>query len=135
MNRLYDKGLEKFASGLISWPDDDFKLVMVDLADYTPSFSGDAFLSDIPGAARVAISNSLVDKTVTAGVCNAASPLFESVSGDACEAVVCIKDTGSAATSPILSFQDTDEDDSPMSIVPNNNNITVLLGANGVFKL
>ena len=133
-NALYDKGREKFLRGEIAWQTDTIKLVLVDLADYTLSISTHEFLSDIPSGARVATTAALGSKTTTAGVADAADPVFSAASGDQSEALVIYKDTGSAATSPLIGFIDTA---TGLPVLPNTGDINVIFdsGANKLFKL
>lgn len=104
-NKLYPKAKEKFLSAGISWIADTIKLVLVDTADYTYSDIHE-FLSDIPVAARVAISNAFTGKAVTSGVATASNFSFATVTGDSGEALILYKDTGSEATSPLIAYVD-----------------------------
>lgn len=133
-NALYDKGREKFLTGAISWSSDDIKVVLVDAADYTVSISTHEFLSDITSGGRVATSGNLSSKTTTAGVADAADVTFSAVTGDVSEALVIYKDTGSAATSPLIAYIDTA---TGLPVTPNGGDITVAWdsGSNKIFKL
>ena len=131
---LYAKGREKFLKGEVSWNVDNIKCVLVDLADYTPDTTNDEFLSDVPAPARVATSGNFAAKTTAAGVGDAADVTFTAVTGDPSEALVIYKDTGSAATSPLLAILDTA---TGLPVTPNGGDITVAWdnGANKIFKL
>lgn len=133
-NALYDKGREAFLSGSISWSGDTIKVVLVDLADYTADLAADQFLSSVTGVARVATSAALSSKTVAAGVADAADVTFSAVTGDPSEALVVYKDTGSAATSPLIAYIDTA---GGLPVTPNGGDILVSWdnGANKIFKL
>ncbi len=133
-NALYDKGREAFLSGDISWDADDIKVVLVDLADYTLDIAAHDFLADIPAGARVATSGNLASKTIAAGVADAADVTFSTVTGDVSEALVIYKDTGDAATSPLIAYIDSA---TGLPVTPNGGNITVAWdsGANKIFKL
>jgi hypothetical protein len=133
-NSLYDKGREKFLTGAISWTSDTIKAVLVDGADYTPDLGVHEFLSSIPVAARVAITAALSSKTATGGVADAADTVFTAVSGDASELVVLFKDTGDAATSPLIALIDNA---GALTVTPNGNDVNVVWdnGANKIFKL
>lgn len=104
---LYDKGRQKFLEGSIAWLTDNIKATLVDLNDYTHSLSGNEFLSDIPPAARVAISSNFTNKTSINGIADADDVILSLVSGDVCEAIVIFKDTGNPATSPLIAFLDS----------------------------
>lgn len=133
-NALYDKGRQKFLEGGINWLTDTIKVILVDLNDYTPNLATDEFLSNIPTAARVAVSPALTNKTSTAGVADADDVLFSSVTGDQCEALVIYKDTGTDSTSPLIAFIDSA---TGLPVTPNGGDIEVQWdnGANKIFKL
>lgn len=135
-NALYDKAREAFLGADIDWLADNIKAVLVDAADYTINLSTHQFLSDIPSGARVATSGNLASKTATAGVADADDVTFSSVTGDPSELIVLYKDTGSAATSPLICAIDT-VSSGALSVTPNGGDITVAWdnGANKIFKL
>lgn len=83
------------------------KIAMVDLGAYTYSDTHE-FLSDIPAGARIAISGALTGKSVNAdGSFKSANGLCSAVTGASVEALVGFIDTGSAATSRLIWFDDT----------------------------
>ena len=132
---IYDKSREKFMTAGINMLTDTIKAVLIDVADYTVNFATHEFLSDIPAAARVATSPALSGKTAAAGIFNAASTTWSAVTGDQSEAVVFIKDTGSAATSPVIAYVDSAS--SGLPVTPNGGDITLNFdtGVNKIFKL
>lgn len=133
-NALYDKGREAFLSGSISWSSDNIKVVLTDSGAYTPNMSTDQFLSDVASGARIATSGNLASKTVAAGVADAADITFTAVTGVQSEYLVIYKDTGSAATSPLIAKIDTA---TGLPVTPNGGDITVAWdnGSNKIFKL
>lgn len=133
-NAFYDKGRQKFAEAGINWPSDTIKYVLVDVADYTVNLATHEFLSDVPAAARVATTTLGATKTTTAGVLDGADLLFTAVSGDPSEALVGYKDTGSAATSPLIMYIDSA---TGLPVTPNGGDITVTWdnGSNKIAKL
>ena len=133
-NALYDKARQKFLEGQINWLDDTIKVILVDLADYTPNLSTDEFLSHIPSAARVAVSSALTNKTTTAGVADADDITFTSVTGDQSEALVIYKDTGTESTSALIAYIDNA---TGLPVTPNGGDIIVQWdnGANKIFRL
>ncbi len=133
-NALYDKGRQKFLEGSISWSDDDIKVVLVDAAEYTVNISTHEFLSDVASGGRVATSGNLASKTTTAGVADAADVTFTAVTGDQSEALVIYKDTGDAATSPLIAYIDTA---TGLPVTPNSGDITIVWdsGSSKIFKL
>ena len=137
-NALYDKGREAFLSGGINWgtaaAGDSIKAVLVDAADYTVNLASHQFLSDVAAAGRVATSAAFAGKTVTGGIADANDITFTAVTGDPSEALVLIKDTGTAATSPLIAYIDTA---TGLPVTPNGGDITVTWdnGSNKIFKL
>lgn len=133
-NSLYDKGRAAFLDGSISWSSDTIKIVLVDGTLYTPSLSGDQFLTAITSGARVATSGALSSKSSTAGVANAAQVVLTAVAGAACAYIAIYKDTGSASTSPLIGLIDTA---TGLPVTPNGGDITVTwdTGATKIFKL
>lgn len=133
-NALYDTGRNAFLKGEVAWLTDNIKEVLVDLADYTPSLSTHQFLSDIPSIGRVATSANLASKTATAGVADAADPVFVGATGDQAEAIVGYKDTGTAGTSQLLYYIDTA---TGLPVTPNTGDINHVFdnGTNRIFKL
>lgn len=105
-NRLYDKGRKKFLEGGIAWLTDNIKAVLVDTGAYTVDTVNHEFLSDIAAGARIATSPNLASKTSTNGVADAADTTVTAVTGVTVEAIVIYKDTGVAATSPLICYID-----------------------------
>ena len=133
-NAVYGKAREKFLNADIDWAADNIKAVLVDTAAYAVSIDSDEFLSSIPAGDRIATSGNLASKTSTLGVADAADVTFSTVTGDVSEAIVIYKDTGDAATSPLIAYIDTA---TGLPITPNGGDITISWdsGANKIFKL
>ena len=131
-NALYTKYREKALTGEVDWVDDNIKVVLVDAADYTVNLATHDFLDDIPSGARVATSGNLSGKTATNGAADADDVTFTAVSGDVSEALVIYKDSGSAATSPLIAYIDTA---TGLAVTPNGGDITVIWPAEGIFNL
>lgn len=94
------------AAPAVDWDSDNIKVVLVS-ASYTVAINSDQFLSDISAPARIATSGNLSGKSHTNGVVKAANPTLSAVTGSAVIAAVIYKDTGSAATSPLIAYLDT----------------------------
>ncbi len=104
-NALYRKGAEKMLSGQINFMGDT---VVARLArdTYAQNLTTDEFLSSVP-AVTGATDQTLVSKSVTNGVFNAANVTFAAVpAGQTAEGIVLAKWTGSDATSPVLAYID-----------------------------
>lgn len=134
-NGRYSKGREKFLSAQIDWLNDDIKAALIDAADYTVNLAIHEFLSDIPLIGRTAISNSLADKTVTNGWAGSSNIVFENPVGDISEAIVIFKDTGDAATSPLIAYLDTNIQNLPLFL--NGAKVTIIFdeAVDGIFRI
>ena len=130
-NALYPKAKEKFLDALIDMPSDTIKIALIDTGIYTYS-STDEFWSSA-SSAIVGTAVTLASKTITNGVFDAADVTFTSVSGSSVEALIIYKDTGSAATSPLIMYLDVAA--SGLPVTPNGNNIDVQFNASGIFAL
>lgn len=107
-NALYGKGKEKLLSSTssISVDTDTIKAALVSSA-YAPNLSTDEFYSTI-SAHVLGTPVTLTSKTLTLGVFDAADPTFAAVAaGSTAKFVVLYKDTGLAASSPLLIVLDT----------------------------
>lgn len=134
-NQLYLLGRQAMSDGAsIAWLTDNIKCVLVDTGAYTPNFSTDANLSDIPAGARIATSANLSGKTNVGGVFDAADVVLSAVTGVQSEAVAVYKDSGSAATSKLIAYIDTA---TGLPITPTGADITIVWdnGANKIFKI
>lgn len=128
-NGLYAYGRQETLKGNVDWENDTIKAVAVDTATYSVNLASDDFLDDIPSGERVATSSALTI-TVSGGTVDCADFTFTSVSGDEFEAVVFYKDTGSAATSPLLLYIDTA---TGLAFTPSGADIEVTINASGLF--
>lgn len=134
-NALYDKGREKFLKGLISWDSDNIKAVLVNTdAGYAVDLANDEFLSDIAGGDRLATSGNFASKTTAAGVADADDITFSSLTVTDADAIVIYKDTGSAATSPLIAYIDT-ATGLPLTSTGGDATIVWSSGASKIFKL
>jgi hypothetical protein len=133
-NVLYDKGREGFLDGSIDWDTDDIRAILIDTADYTVNLATHDNLDDIPGGARVAVSDALTGKSVTAGVADADDVTFSAVSGDECEAIVLYKHTGTESTSRLIAYLNSA---TGLPVTPNSGDIEVQWAGspNYIFKL
>lgn len=133
-NALYDKGREGFLDGSIDWDTNTIKFVFVDEADDTIDLAVDDNLDDRAAGSRVATSDALGSKTVTAGVADAADSTILLVTGDQFESIDLYKDTGTESSSRLIANIDTG---TGLPCTPSGGDITVRWdsGANKIFKL
>lgn len=126
-------GRERFLGGDLDWDAQDFRVILVDSADYTQNLSTHVFLTDVAGAGRVAVSGALTSKTKAGGTADAADVTWTSVTGDQSEQVVCYQHTGTDGTSALVFGMDTFA--SGMPVTPNSGNINLAWNASGIFTL
>lgn len=104
-NSFYIKGKEKILSGSIDFSSDTIVVVLMKSA-YVSDLSVDEFYSDISSdvlAGPITLSN----KSITGGIFDADDVTFASVTtANLFNALVIYKDTGTAATSPLLLYLD-----------------------------
>lgn len=131
-NTLYDLGRQAFLDGDIDWTADTIKAALVDTGVYTFSQSHQYYSS--VSSAVVGTPATLASKTSTSGVADAADVTYSAVSGSTVEALVLYKDTGNAATSPLIAYIDTA---TGLPVTPNGGDISIAWdsGANKIFKL
>ena len=131
---MYAHALERFLTGQIDWLTEDAKVVIVDHAEYEPNLDEDISLEDIPGAARVAVSDLLTGKTATDGVANAANVTFTALTGPVSEGVVVYIDSGTESSSFLICHID---EGTSFPIVPDGEDFVVewSSGENGIFRL
>lgn len=134
-NFLYDLGRKAFADGDIDLLVDTIKAMLVDTALYTANQATDNALDDIVAGARIGTAQTLGTKDTTAGIFDAADPVFSGlVAAPTIEAVVLYKDTGVEGTSLLIAYLDTG---TGMPIPAGATQVTVVWdnGANKIFKL
>jgi hypothetical protein len=134
-NALYGKGRGRFAEAQISWSSDTIKVVLVVTSIYAVSIDSHEYLSDVSSSSYTGITPiTLVSKTSTLGVLDAADVTFSAVSGSTIGAIILWKDTGSAGSSPLLLYMDTA---TGLPITPNGGDIIVQWdsGPNRIVKL
>jgi hypothetical protein len=121
--------------------DTNIKVALVNITGstnaYTYSSSHQYFSSVSTNSAAIVSTNyaTLTAKTVTNGVFDADDVTFTGVSGtNVIGALVVYKDTGTAASSPLIAFLDSG---TGLSITPNGGSVTVSWdsGANRIFAL
>lgn len=131
-NKLYPLGRQRFLEGSIAWLSDTIKVTAVTSA-YTQSDAHD-FYDDLAGV--VVTSSALAGKTSTTGTADANDVTYTAVAaGSTITGLVVWKDTGVAATSPLIAWYDTKADTTAISVATNGGDITVAWSASGLFTL
>jgi len=128
---LYPKAKESFISQnpSIDLDTDTIKAALVDTGTYTYS-AAHQFYSSVSGVVGTPVT--LTSKTVTNGVFDAADVTFTAVTGNSVEAIIIYKDTGSAATSPLIAYLDSG---TGLPVTPNGGDITITWSGSGIFSL
>lgn len=134
-NRLYTKARQKFLEAGINLLTDTIKASLIDTGAYTPNFDTNEFFSIIPGAAVISTAT-ITGKTTTDGVFNGDDSTFLSVPAisPTIEVVLIWKDTGVAATSPLIAYIDSA---TGLPVQPSGGNLTVVWdnGTDKIFRL
>ena len=105
-NSLYGKGKEKIGTKQIDLLTDTIKVALVKSA-YAVNLSTHEFLSDL-GANVLGTNQALSGRSFTLGVFDAADSTWTAVAaGQTASYLVIFKDTGVAATSPLIAYIDT----------------------------
>lgn len=133
-NFLYPKNKAQLMQAAINLLTADVRLILLDLADYTPNIAHE-FLSDVPAPARVATSTSLTGKTISAADAgfNSDFKTFAAVTGDISEGLLGYVHTGNDATARLIWFQDTGV--SGLPVTPDGRDIKVTPSGGQWFKL
>ena len=133
-NAMYGLGRAAFLAGSLDWDAHNFKLSLIDNADYTVAIDTHDFYDDVPGGAIVGTSGNLANKTNTLGVADCDDVTISAVSGDPFESIICRRDSGSAATSELVLYIDTA---TGLPATPNGGDIILQIdsGVNKLFKL
>ena len=134
-NSFYNNGKGHLWSD-INLLTDNIHAAFVDGDTYTPDLDEDEFLSDI-GGSMVGSSAAITGKTIEVdevndeSVFDAADTNVPGVSGATAELIVIFKDTGNAATSPLIAVIDTAQG---LVLTPNGNDVLIRWPATGIFR-
>ena len=129
-NALYSKGKEKILSAAVNFVTDTIKVMLVKNT-YPQNLASDEFLSSVE-AYRLNTDQTLAAKSVASGAFDAGDVTFAAVTaGDTSEGVVIYKDTGSAATSPLIAYIDVI---TGFPLATNGGDITIQWD-NGAYKI
>jgi hypothetical protein len=122
--------------------DTALKLALCDHAgaEGAPDTANDDYYDDIDGSCWGTLSSALGTRTVgtvAVGVFDAAdlSPAWSAVTGGTTyESINLLKDSGSAATSPLICYWD-DDSGTVLPLTSNGGDINVAFNASGIFKI
>jgi hypothetical protein len=106
------------------------RVALVDTGVYTYSAAHE-FLTSLTGV--VGTAQTVGSKTFTDGVFGGANVTYTAATGNSAEALVFYIDTGTAATSRLVSY--IDNGFSGLPVTPNGGDITLSFNASGIFAL
>jgi hypothetical protein len=89
---------------------------------FAMNLSAPQYVSDLAAAGIVARSTTLLSKTTTLGVFDAADITLTAVTGDPCEVVIVYKDSGVDSSSPLIAVFGTG---TGLPVTPNGGDITI----------
>ena len=127
---LYDYGRQQFLEGNISYLTDDIKAILVDNS-YTPDLVNHRFYDEVMGV--ISSATSLTNKGTLSGVASADPITFNAVFGNIYYVLI-YKDTGMAATSPLLCLF-SDVPGFPINSAGDNISLNWGSGSNELFRL
>ncbi|MDP9479046.1 MAG: hypothetical protein M3R38_25770 [Actinomycetota bacterium] len=134
-NRFYNKGLNRVLSGDLDWDAHDIRVILIDLAGYTPDTAVHEFLADVPAGARLA-QVALPSRTVGVsgvGAGDAGDVVFTAVpaitGGGAAEVLVYYRFVTADADSPLIALVDTAPG---LPVTPNGGDIRLQFAPEGV---
>lgn len=127
----YAKAKEAWLDNTLDLNDGDIRMLFIDAADYTPNFTTDDFLDDVPSGARIGTATALANTTVTLGVFDADDTNMTAVTGDQFEGILLYLHTGTDSTSKLVCLIDV------TATTPNGGDILVQWdnGTNKIFKI
>lgn len=126
-------GHQKIAKGTIDWENDTIQVVYTESDDSYDA--ADEFLGDIAGTivAQATLDNCTVTVSGSKVIFDCDDETSAGLTGNAIASARLCKWTGSAATSPLIQWYDTDADTSPLSYTPNGTDATFTPGSDGCF--
>lgn len=128
MNQWMPEGLRAFAEGEVDWADAGVTIRAYALSSSYVFDSTDTHVDDLTGILDFAV---ITGRSVSAaGVLDADDAAFASVaSGQTITQLMLAKWTGSAGTSSLLMYQDTNEDTTPISRTSDGSSIPLIWSA------
>lgn len=133
-NALYDTYKQGLLNKEFDMDTDAIKATLIDSADYTFSAAHDFYgggTPDVPAAAKVAESGTLISPTIVNGAFDTADFTWSLVTGDQSEAIILWDDT--IVDDRLVCFYDTGM--TGMPVTPNGGDINVTVNASGWFAL
>jgi len=107
-NARYTYANQGLAEGAFNWLTDEIKVILIDTDEYTVNLATHQFLSDVPVAARIAISSALSGKSTTDGVLGADDVTFSPiVTPVTISALVIYQVKPTEAASRLIGYMDT----------------------------
>lgn len=133
-NVLYPKFKEGLLAKQHALNADIVKATLIDSGAYTYAAGHTTYATDVPAAAKIAVSAQLTAPTIVDGVFDTADFTWTAVTGAQAEAIVLWNDTPTAPIAdPLMALYDTGM--TGMPVTPNGGNINVTVHASGWFAL
>lgn len=129
---LFPGTLGATSNNAVDLETDTIKVALIDHGVVTPNVATHDYWDDL-SAAEIGTAQTLASKTNTNGVFDAANVAFSTVSGNSAESIVIYKDTGTASTSMLLVYLDTNVTGLP--VTPSGGDINLNWDASGIFSL
>lgn len=127
----YAKAKEAWLDNTLDLNDGDIRALFIDGADYTPNFTTDDNLNDVPAGARIGTATALANTSVTDGVFDADDTNMAAVTGDQFEHILLYLHTGVESTSKLVCLIDV------AATTPNGGDILIQWdnGASKIFRI
>lgn len=105
-NLVYPSAKQLLLSAGLNWLSDPIYAILLNTAYYTAS-PAHVSLADVDSSAFVVSSPVLTGRTALNGVADADDVTFPAVSGSLCQALILVKDGGTALQSKLIAYIDT----------------------------
>lgn len=124
---VYDAAIDAAWQGDLALDTADVKMLLL-TDDYTASQTADVYVSSITTAARIETTAVLTSKVFTLGMFDAADPALSALTGNTVDAIALFVDTGSDATSRLLSYHTVTP-----SFVPTGTDVVISIPTTGIW--
>jgi hypothetical protein len=108
-NAVYSRAKQAFLEGDLDLTGQELKVLFVNKSLYTPNFSTNQYVSDIPSSAIVFRTSNIVDTTAQNGIFDAADILIDPYPGTGFGAIVVYQVGSSDTNSRLIFFIDESE--------------------------
>lgn len=133
-NSKYDKAKNGLLLGTTGygWVSQDIRVMLVDGAAYAPDTVNHASLSDVPAAARIAVTTIPLRSSDGAGAALAGDSKFAGVTGPTSEYLLIYRHTGTDSSSFLIALIDTAPN---LPFTPNGGDLDINWSSSGIYVL